>query len=552
MQEHQPYTAKRAPSEEAEKLQRQWLEKAKRVNAPDLLEYGRQQAERAHEASIKKIEISIDAILADPDAETEPRRTYHFRALNRSDADPAWLALAGFLQTTGPHRRNLENIALEYLCDEQKCLRRAARQAGQARTETLKTAEKERAKGITRLKRSKRNQLSGVTLLTRKRDDKPKNIPFPVKKLHHIAADFRKDLCAWAETQTERRRVDQGQTPHPIPPIQFDSDTLLGYCQQENPETTKIPEELKLLVLSPETDTLLERAAQEAVSEASHNLAQRSWDKAGETACFFHKSLHGAQGTELLDGINAKTESHYDREILEKLAEDLHIPTGVPADFQIVLTGPEGDQARSHAAKSGVQHRRDEEEDLEANQQGLTPLQRVERRASYGFEGPPLHWDMRTLQSIWLREGDRGRMPRHWYHDIPGFTTPGLREALQSESRLIHARNRAQEKLQDAEASKRTKGTLSVRRKDVREASAALTEAIALTDAEFKKAGMPQSPEPSLSQPDKKGKAEIPSGQLKMDFSNLIILEWKTKSPRGRKTRIKPRQDPQDFMDHLI
>ena len=153
--EQQPYTAVPASPAEAEALQREWLSRARRNKATDVLQYARLHGEKLHDTNVRQIQRDIETVLKDLDAVVPPRKFYHFGSHHRSDADPVYLALAPFLQTTGKARRRLERIALEYVCDEAKLRERAKADAEPRRGKLLDQAKAERTAGLAALRQSK-------------------------------------------------------------------------------------------------------------------------------------------------------------------------------------------------------------------------------------------------------------------------------------------------------------------------------------------------------------------------------------------------------------
>lgn len=552
MMEETPYTAVRASSERVEQIQRSLIEKAKRNNAPDVLEYARQQAEKMYDTVVRQMQREAQEILLNPDAETSLRERYHFGALHRTDAHTEWLVLAGFLHPYGPHRRRLESIALEYVCEEQRYLARARRETGKASHRLMERARQEREKGLAVLAQSRRNQLNGTVLHSRKPPARPKTAPIPVKRLRELADGYHHDLNNWANAQLKATRKFN-QAPPPQPPIQFDEDTLLHYCQAENPATKNLPQEFHILLNTPATAALLDQLADKAVQTARTENAQQAWDKALEQANNISLILTGWNGPDRLPEYDSDHNALYDLAVLQNLAEILTGQPELPPVMTLLLDDPQGQEARSDAVQRGEKHRDDEEYDLEVIQHGLSDLERVERRASLHYVGPSLKWDFHTLQTVWRNQGTNGRMPRHWYKDIPRLTTPELAKAIQQEQAAQAAYQHNVDKHAEAVASKRTKGTLSTRRKLVRESLQAAKDAFAATDSVFQAIGIHNPPPPPADFVDPEQPPE--SGQIPLALDQLVILEkaarWNT--PRRRSVSNRPRQPkPQELMNRLI
>ena len=543
------YNAPRASSTQAEQLQRNWLEKAKRNKAPDILEYARQQGERLHDEIIRKTARQLDPIIIKPDDPNPLKELYHFGAEHRSDSNPVWLALAGFIQTTGPHRSRLEHIAMEYLCDEHRLRQRAERETGTAKHDLLHQAQNERLKGINLLHKSRANQNSGITLHSRKMPHSNAAVPISLKRLNQLADRYHKDLQQWASQQASSKRRRKA-VPAPRPAIQFDQKTLLEYCRQSDPETKSLPQALRPLTLDTDSETRLQEEAHAALEKAQADLAQHTWDTAAQHAQDLQRILLGDFGPKHLPHTDRDTSKHYDRTVLEKLAHTLTGSKELPDHFELVLSGKAGKAARKATVEQGTANRRQEQTDLE-DQHNLSRAERVHRRSHLHYDGPPLDWNMATLQEIWLNEGTAGRMPRHWYKAIPKFTTPALADAIQREQSAEASHTSAVERLDEAHATKKTKGTLSTRRKAVRETLADLMAAIAETNVQFEKAGVrpPPDPAPHLAQPEEQKQPE--PGQMTLPIPQVVILE-KRKPKRNKIQPPRPTNRPEDLMNPLL
>ena len=550
----QPYIAAPANPATAETLQREWLSRAKRNKAPDILEYARRHGEKLHDVNLRHIQKDIETVLRNLDAEVAPKELYHFGSRHRSDADPVYLALAPFLQTTGRARRRLERIALEYVCDEAKLRARATAEPKPRREKLLQQAKAQRADGMQRLRQSKANQLAGTPPLNRRSPPKPRVIPIPLKTLNATAQDYVRSVKNWAYYQVAQRTTKQQGSNPPQPPIRYDPETLLSFCQADTKSITELPKLLTLISLSDQADTAIAEMAALELEQALQQATETGWRTAMALAEETRQSLTAPSGDQYLIE-NATSQNRYDVEILTELAQRMNGTPELPEVLSLVLLGTVGDQARQQAVQHGESQRRQDEEDYEVIQLGLTPAERADRRNSHGYDGPPLDWNFEDLQQAWQRSGTPGRMPRHWYRAVPGLTTENLALAITEEQRLQYIHQAASDRYDLGVQEKRTKGTLSTRRKAARLALAELLKAIPITDREFRSAGIPNPPEPAYTLADNAApKQKQPAGQMPMPLAGVNIIE-KSGSKTHRRSQ-PPRKStgpkPTEFMTPFI
>ena len=552
--EQQTYTAVPASPAEAETLQREWLSRAKRNKANDVLQYARIHGEKLHDTNVRQIQKDIQAVLKDLNAVVPAGKFYHFGSHHRSDADPVYLALAPFLQTTGHARRRLDKIALEYVCDEAKLRARARVEVEPRRRKLLDQAKAERTAGLARLRQSKTNQLAGTPPLNRRKTPKARIVPIPLNSLNATARNYVQSVKAWAYQQAARRTTKDRVSDPPQPPIRYDPDTLLSFCQADTRSVTQIPDHLTLISLGQRADTAIANLAQTELERARQNATETAWSTAMALAEETRQFLTAPSGHEYLME-HATSQNRYDMEVLTDLAQRMNGTPELPEALALVLQGQAGNQARRQAVQDGETKRRDDEDDYEVTQLGLTRAERIDRRNSHGYQGPPLDWDFETIQQAWMESEAPGRMPRHWYREIPGFTTPGLAQAISEEQRLQQIYQAASDRYDLVVQQKRTKGTLSTRRKHARLALADLLQAIPNTDRAFRSAGVSKPPEPPYTLVDSSTtKKNDLAGQMPLPISGVNIIE-KSGSKTHRRTppsRKPAGPKPTDFMTPFI
>ena len=576
MEEATAYRAQPARPEEVEELQREWLSKAKRNKARDLLEYARIQGEKLHDSQLKTMEREIAQVLANPEAESELKARYHWGAMHRADASPVYAALKGFLVTSGPARERVEEIALEYLCEEKRYLERAAGESGERRDNIIGQAKREREKGILALEKSKANQLKGKTTVTRKPPGKTRWTPVTVRRLQRVAQDFRDSVTQWVR---EGAQVDASEpTEAPEPQIRFDAETLMKFVQHDLKEAKAIPEELRVLLMGTEGDEIIATTTGEIIERERRAALERSWQNVKSTGETILWLLKGRQGGEQLarlkdaetavatgaaDAIEDDLERHdtlrigrrYARANVERLSEQVKGHTKLKLKIRVTLEGQEGDEARLEAIAKGEEERRREETRIE-DEAGLTNAERVERRSSWTYEGPKLGWNLAQLQEAWRMAEGQGRMPREWYREAQDVATNELDQALIQEGRAVFELELCQERVRQSITANHTPGTKSTRRKEARAASEVLEQAIATTDAAFRNAGVTEPPariRPGVEQMEGGEEQDVSKPQMALALTGVTVMEPRprfSRRPTGR--RQSRRVTPEIRMPQLL
>ena len=483
-----------AVREEAQRLQRQWLEQARVTGAKNPLEFARRIGEKLHDAHIRQFEAELKKIKSEADTKDAGEELRLDETHN-----PLWQALRGFLQTSGPARESMEELAREYLGYETEYRQKTATAQGATAEKLTAIANSEREKAD-KILAADRLSLSTPTSQEEKRGmekrgiEAKKSTPIPINTLERTINDFLEQAAEEARRKAKSRNKTQ---PEATVAIRMNPETVLATWRKRNADK-ELPDAYRALFLGPEGDAAILSLREQALQREKRERQQRKavqFNHEAETA------LKNIRAWALKFQENPEqvlsNDRLYEGKELDRAWTRAGNQTPRPPEWLLIQEGPEGDTARADQATREIRRREEEEEHLEQEILKLDETGRVERRSEPNYSGQPLYWPLSRLHAIWKNQNPDAPMPRRWLRQAAELKETEANRLIACEQQAAAAHQQAVTAHEQAAELKRKKATLLRKAEEERQAWKALLEAQEAAGAAISQAGLePAIPEP--------------------------------------------------------
>ena len=496
--------------EEAQRLQRQWLEQARIAGAKKPLEYARRIGEKLHDTSIRQFEADLKKIKSEADTNDagEGLRLDETR-------NPLWQALRGFLQTSGPAREALEEIARECLGYEIEYREKAATTQGSEAEKLSAIADSERDKA-NKILAADRLSLSKPTSQEKKKGiGAKKATPIPISTLEMTISDFLEQAAEEARRKPKSRNKTQ---PEATVAIRLNQETVLAAWRKRNADQ-ELPDAYRALFLGTEGDAAMCSLREQALQRVKQERRQRKAVKFNYEA---EVALRNIRAWALRFQKDPKQvlscDRLYEGKDLDRAWTRAGNQTPRPPEWLLIQKGPEGDSARADEAAKEINRHEEEEEHLEQEILKLDEAGRVERRSEPHYSGQPLYWPLNRLRAIWKNRNPNAPMPRRWLRQAAELKETEANGLIACEQRAAAAHQQAVTAHEQAAELKRKKPTLLRKAEEERQAWKALLEAQEAAGEAISQAGLePAGPEPHAA------RAQLWQTQGKQDQEYLSL-----------------------------
>ena len=446
---------------QVEQLQREWLQKARDTNPPNILRHARQTGERLHDQRIAELEKTLKLVRrrqapSEPPHIQDARQRFQKGNTHHSDSDPVWAALKPFLSAADPGRPRLEAIARDYLSLETSYREQAESQADpdrKAMLHQLADAQRDAAdQAIADYRLSPHPPLPKQSNhATRPLKDRP----IPLKTLQKIVSDFQDMAWSCAANGIPPENAAQ-------PAIRFDKATLLAHWEKACPGQ-HLPQEFHILLLGPRGDHSILAANQRTQEEHRKQVLKEKAQRIINEADDFNRKLTKSA---LVDAPLPHPDRLYSLKSLLKAWTDSGSSDHMPDAMTLLLTGEKGATTRSQTYDAVQEQRRLQELETDSNFFYLTNFERVQKRTDPSHTGPDVGMTTTELIALWDREGPGGPMPRNWYGQSKDLRDHVLRNALKGETKALTDSQAAVGAYNTAAELRKRKSTLSTLAKE--------------------------------------------------------------------------------------